>query len=203
MTPLAFVDCETTSLHRPCSPTPGEIWEVGLILRDQDGEQSFRWLLPVSLWHADPESLDIGGFHDRHPQGDRWAGRPDPDDLVVDIARWCSDFAALTAGAHLVGNVVSFDEERLAALLTGHGVEPAWDYHLVDVENLAVGWLAAGHDWEQGPPVADNKCTPPWDSEELSAALGVTPPGPEERHTAIGDALWARDLFDAVIGKTP
>lgn len=213
MTPLAFLDTETTSLHRPASPTPGEIWEVGLILRDQDGEQGYRWLLPVTLEHAEPDSLEIGGFYDRHPQGGRWDD-PDPDDLVIDLARWCLDFATLTTGAHLVGNVVSFDEERLAALLMAHGVLPAWHYHLVDVESLAAGHLArsAQLEWHLADEDDDvdglgeakkllSVAQPRWDSEELSAALGVTPPGPDQRHTALGDALWARDIYDAVMGR--
>lgn len=221
MTPLCFLDCETTSLARPFSPTPGEIWEVGLILRDQDGEAEYRWLLPVTLEHANPKSLDIGGFHDRHPQGDRWAG-PGPDDLVLDLAAFCADFAALTDGAHLVGNVVSFDEERLAALLMAHGVQPTWHYHLIDSESMAAGYLAGmatvvteygiPHDDDHRRLPGEEPCygakvmaaakhaQPRWDSEALSAAIGVVPPGPDLRHTALGDAIWVEATWDQVMG---
>lgn len=209
MTPLCFVDCETTSLARPCSPSPGEIWEVGLILRDQHGEEEHRWLLPVTLEHADPESLKIGGFHQRHPQGDHWTG-PDPDDLVADMAKWAEAFATLTHGAHLVGNVISFDEERLAALLVANGVQPAWHYHLIDVEALAAGHIAAvaRRQLATAQSASELACAcelaavarPRWASDELSAALDVTPPTTKDRHTALGDARWARDLYDAVMG---
>lgn len=215
MTPLAFLDTETTSLARPCSPTPGEIWEVGLILRDQDGGDRYRWFLPVTLEHADPKSLEISRFHDRHPQGDQYAGDSrESDHLVADLERWCEDFATLTAGAHLVGNVVSFDEERLAALLMAHGIQPTWHYHLIDVESMAAGYLGGlitvvseygiptddPDSYGHGVVEAARHRFPRWDSEDLSAALGVTPPGPDQRHTALGDALWARDIYDVVIG---
>ena len=72
-----------------------------------------------------------------------------------------------------------------------------WEYHLVDVEALAAGWLAAGHDWSQGPPVGD-RATPPWSSEELSRAVGVDPDD-FDRHTALGDARWAAAIYDAVL----
>lgn len=199
MTPLCFVDIETTSLARPFSPTPGEVWEVGLIVRhhDLDGtigfEEQYRWFLPVTLEHADPVSLDIGRFHDRHPQGDRG-----PDVPVTPLDLFAAELVALVPdGAHLVGNVVSFDEERLAAILHAHGIdELPWHYHLVDVEALAAGWLATE---EQTLDAA----RPPWNSEALCAALGVDVPSDEDRHTALGDARWARDLYDAVMGPRP
>ena len=37
----------------------------------------------------------------------------------------------------------------------------------------------------------------PWKSDDLSAALGVTV-SDEDRHTALGDAKWARAIYDAV-----
>ena len=40
----------------------------------------------------------------------------------------------------------------------------------------------------------------PWRSDDLSAALGVEAVSPEERHTAMGDALWAKRIYDRVVG---
>ena len=59
-----------------------------------------------------------------------------------------------------------------------------WHYHLVDVEALAAGKLGIA---------------PPWKSDELSAALGVTITE-DDRHTALGDAKWAMRIYDAVMG---
>lgn len=201
MTFLAFVDIETTSLARPFSSTPGEVWEVGLILRGENDLGPFeverQWFLPVTLEHADPVSLDISRFHERHPDGTDYAyevthGKPD---AVTPLDRFVDDIVKLTDGAHLVGNVVSFDEERLAAILHRHGrIEMPWHYHLVDVEALVAGWLASE---ETMLDIA----RPPWRSEDIARAASVQLPTAEDRHTALGDARWARHLYDAVLGE--
>jgi len=40
----------------------------------------------------------------------------------------------------------------------------------------------------------------PFSSRDLSRWTGVEPPAAEVAHTALGDARWARDVFDAVTG---
>jgi hypothetical protein len=93
----------------------------------------------------------------------------------------------------------------LDRLLRSHGLIPAWHYHLIDVEALAVGYLYGRDrekeaqddlgDWQaMGVPL-------PWDSDDLSRACGVEPPGEHERHTALGDARWAMRLYDAITGS--
>jgi hypothetical protein len=213
---LCFIDTETTSLD----DRQGRIWEVGLIVREYPGpeytdtEQEFDfedteylWQLPVCLEWADPMSLKIGGFHQR-----RWPSIKESyevieghKDAVVDGAlsyqdgagirtydplvlhpdwmpEWAEHFVKLTEGSHLVGNVTSFDEERLRYLLRSLHQCQAWHYHLVDVENFIAGCL---------------HLPPPWRSDELSEAIGV--PVPEDRHGALPDARWARDMYDAVL----
>jgi hypothetical protein len=192
---LAFVDCETTGLD----PDRHEVWEVGLILREVPpadriptatniaaADVESHWLLPVHrLGQADPKALEIGRFHDRHPQGHGSHGKADR--LVpTPLDTFADEFAWLTKGAHLVGAVVSFDEERLRRLLQRHNALPEWHYHLVDVEALAAGRL--------GIP-------PPWNSGDLTATMGIYPSA-NAVHTAMGDARWARDLYDAVMHVT-
>jgi DNA polymerase III epsilon subunit-like protein len=41
----------------------------------------------------------------------------------------------------------------------------------------------------------------PINSRWLSRQVGVEPPGPDVAHTALGDARWARDVYDAVTGR--
>lgn len=192
MSKLVFLDTETTSLDADT----GEIWEVGAIVRfDGAHIAEYHWFLPVSLEHASSVSLDIGRFHSRHPQGN-----DSPDAKVLRLDAFAQEFASLTHGAHLAGNVVSFDEERLRKLLRRHGHMPSWHYHLVDVETLAAGFLAGQSGMARDLPSECDKCSPPWNSRELSEALGVEPPSDEERHTALGDARWAMRMYDAVMG---
>jgi len=61
-------------------------------------------------------------------------------------------------------------------------------YHQICVENIAVGALAArGH-----------VIRPPYKSKDLSGLLGLDPDG-YWQHTALGDAYWARDMYDAAM----
>lgn len=217
MTKLAFVDTETTGLHADRH----QIWEVGLIVREADGtEHEHCWQLPVSLSRADPNALAVGRFHERHVQGhgDNDA-KPFPPNQLGIFAR---EFARFTHGTHLVGAVVSFDEERLRRLLERHGEIAGWHYHLVTVEALAAGWLHAQarglyreYQLRQLDPNLNDvqkaegclaresrirEASLPWTSERLSRAVGVDPPGPDERHTGLGDARWAKAIYDAVMG---
>lgn len=177
---LVFIDTETTSLD----PFHGEIWEVGAITRSPDGRESeHRVLLDVSLDYADPMSLQIGGFHDRHPAGNNYNRPSSGPETLLSLEAFAVWIVRLTHGAHLVGAVPSFDEERMRLACVRSEVVPSWHYHLVDVEALVAG---------RGP------FPPPWNSGELSKAVGVDP-AEFDRHTALGDARWAMAIYDAVM----
>lgn len=212
--PLCFVDTETTGVH------PGRrAWEVAIIRREPDGtEQTLHaFVIDVDLTHADPFGLKVGRFYDRHPAyndvadrallDDPWGGRRFAElpggarilyeqDTAVRVER-------MTRGAHLVGAVPNFDAEVFADMLRRHQLTPAWHYHLIDVEALAVGYLAGQHqaaricnaDQELVPLAVQ----PPWNSDNLSASCGVRPAVGDERHTALGDAQWAMRLYDAIV----
>jgi hypothetical protein len=120
----------------------------------------------------------------------------------------------MTHGLHLAGAVVSFDAERLWKLLRANGECPMWHYHLIEVEALAAGWVAAqcigqandGKSRGTIPVSVDGKIIdningrPPWKSDSLSRAVGVEPDD-FDRHTALGDARWAKAIYEAVMGK--
>ena len=213
MTPICAVDTETTSL-RP----DRRAWDVALIRRDDEGErrvQFFIELNDIDLPDADPFSLDVGKFWERHPEAVKvrageslvrddddgvwsvWSGLGDrtlfdvPSGSVVGAVTAAHIVAAVTHGAHLIGAVPNFDAEVLAALLRDNGLTPTWHYHLVDVEALAVGWLCA---WDGRSGI------PPWRSDDISTALGVPPPAKDTRHTALGDAAWALAIYDHITG---
>jgi hypothetical protein len=212
VTRLCFIDCETTSL-RP----DRRAWEVGIIVREPwtvkhpDGPDTVEprdseYVCQVhaddlDLGNADLMSLKIGRFHERHIG---FGGDPDKATALPEIER-LAEVERLTRGAHLVGAVVSFDAEVLAARMRAHGICPSWHYHIICAEGLAAGCLSerARHYEAKGQTetarVLRETATPPWKSDELSAALGVRV-SDEERHTALGDAAWAMRIYDAVMG---
>lgn len=184
--PLCFIDTETDGIHPDRRP-----WEIALIRRDENGEHETSFFVDIDLSTADPFALRIGRFYERHPLGkalftlnpDRWADVATPHlHAALTVARY-------THGAHLVGNVPGFDAHVFDRLLREHRLTPAWHYHLIDVEALAIGYLRG-----QGEPMPPL----PWKSDELSIAIGVQPPGEDDRHTALGDARWAMRLYDRI-----
>ena len=187
---IVFLDTETTGLNQ----REHEIWEIGAIVReDGAADEEFRWQIRPRIDDADPKALEIGRFHERFAVPEFAAGArlnaDGPFYYYKSIYELFSEVADVLKGSHLVGAVPSFDDAFLKEAFRIHSLEAGWHYHLCDVENLAVGYLAA-----KGEPLS-----PPWDSDALSAKLGVKV-SPDERHTALGDARWARDLYDAVMG---
>lgn len=198
--PIAFLDTETTSL-RP----DRRAWEIGIVRRE-DGRQEERvWFVDaddLDLGNADPFALKIGRYYERHPDaidgveyGKGYPGSEQygPESWVMrDVAQW-------TRGAHLVGAVVSFDAEVLAARMRANGVLPGWHHHLIDVEALALGFLcgkASEGDLDAGLNLPDL----PWKSDDLAKACGVEPASDDERHTALGDTRWVMRWYDAITG---
>ena len=144
-------------------------WEIALVTPSED---EFLYYPKVDLAVADPMALSIGGYYTREHD------YPDADNHWI-----AAEIARRTAGKHIVGAVPSFDTAMLDPFLRENGYAPAWHYHLVDVEALAAGKLGS---W------------PPWKSEELSRAVGVDPEK-FSRHTAAGDAWWAKAIYEAVM----
>jgi hypothetical protein len=188
-TPLCFIDTETTGVH-----PDRRVWEVAIIRRDDIGERELVLQVDdVDLSGADPFGLKIGGFYERHCD---YGGKGDGIRAIHEagVARYVEEW---TRGAHLVGAVPNFDADCLDKMLRRHKLIPAWHYHLVDVEAMAVGWLAAKV--AAGEVFAEEVFAPPWKSDDLSRDCGVTPPTDDERHTALGDARWAMRWYDAMI----
>jgi DNA polymerase III epsilon subunit-like protein len=181
VTKLVFLDTETTGLH-----PARRAWDIGAIVRDpgQPGDDvEHQWYVDamhLDLGNADPFGLKVGHFYERHPQYD---GREDGYLFVEDEEDVLEAVEAVTRGAIIVGAVPNFDTEVLGVRTREHGILPSWHYRLVDVETLAAGAL---------------RRPPPWGFDDLLAAYGLTY-AEEDRHTALGDARMARDLYDAVL----
>lgn len=225
MSGVAFVDTETTGLDSDRCP----IWEIAVIVPDGPNEGEHVWtqrlpLLPPGtvtkfedrVWR--PPGDPAAGWmplvaDDAAPRSSshitRWVVENTGITERYDHRRALSPFASierfadLVDGRHLVGAVPSFDEERLRRLyrqyVDEHATRLPWHYHLIDVEALAVGYLAGlaefqGYDAFAGLPSL------PWSSDDLSRALGVEPPAAEKRHSALTDARWARRIYENIIG---
>lgn len=197
--PIAFVDTETTSLD----PERRRPWEIAVIRRDTSGIETTLTIVveDVDLSDADAKALDIGRFYDRHPGYGPLpvANRNLPDGRLYlreeQAARLVEQF---TRGAHLVGAMPHFDTATLERMFRRHRLAPSWHYHLIDVEALALGYLAG----------TGSTVRPPWRSDDLKVPLAAAVPeehragitgSDETRHTAVGDARWAMAVYDAVM----
>ncbi|OXR46633.1 hypothetical protein B7C42_01607 [Nocardia cerradoensis] len=224
--PIVFLDIETTGLHH--DRRPWEIGMIRR--EPDGGQRELTlYISDVDLAHAELIGLNIGRFYERYPMywtevgGAFTMDTGIDDDTIVDpdyadqrlkfdealhpekraaviVERW-------TRGAHIVGSVPNFDTETLAAMLRRHGLCPSWHYHLIDVEVLAIGHLGAVRRLNPYPIEAADVAAAefdltalPWKSDDLSRAVGVEPPGPDERHTAMGDARWAMRMYDRING---
>jgi DNA polymerase III epsilon subunit-like protein len=205
---LAFVDTETTHLD----PRRGDAWEIGVITRNGASpgrDRELLWQVRTSLATADPKALEIGGYHERFavpdnafaaamPTGDE--GEPTP----IRLADLMLDLMDALDGAVIVGSNPGFDIGFLAKLF-GPTTRPAWHYRPIDIVPLAAGFLygrASEMTRQTCDPVWYSKVAShlglPWKSYDTSEAVGVERPAAGVAHTALGDARWARDVYDAV-----
>ncbi|MGS2592076.1 3'-5' exonuclease [Streptomyces hebeiensis] len=196
---LAFVDTETTHL----SVDLGDAWEVAVILRSFDDNEpadtEYLWQIRSNLATADKEALEVGRYLERFavpPNAEAaWTGYEDGPVLPMTRLAVTDAIRNVLSGAVLVGSNPGFDDRFLRKLL-GPG-SAQWHYRPVDIATLAAGYIHGATDTTQYPG-SDSTVALPYSSRRLSRAVGVEPPGPDTAHTALGDARWARDVYDAI-----
>ncbi|MFD5709542.1 hypothetical protein ACFWHW_03955 [Streptomyces pharetrae] len=205
MASIAFVDTETTHLDAEI----GEVWEVAVILRETDDntptDTEYVWQIRPNLATADPESLKIGRYLERFvvpPHAEAaWTGYDQGPVLPMMRKEVVAAVMDVLRGAVLVGSNPGFDDRFLRKLL-GPG-SAQWHYRPVDVATLVAGsrfGLASAIRAFGGKPSETDVPTFPFSSRAMSRFAGVEPPGDGVAHTALGDARWVRDVFDAVTG---
>lgn len=186
--PVCFVDTETTGLD----PRKHPIWECALIMPNGVEHTWQLDLTPAELLLADPIALDICRFRERRATVGK---RKHPSSFL-------EEFIALTEGLHLAGAIISFDEERLRNMAYRYPfIDPKWHYHIIDVEALAVGYIAGLASSWRSPERRQRRpiVRPPWKSDEITAELGIRIPE-GDKHTAMGDARWAKAIYEHVMG---
>lgn len=196
---VAFIDLETTGLK----PGLHQVWEIGLILRDDVGDMEYLWQVGVDLTVADPEALRVNGFYQRSIGVDLGrAGQINAPGSTEPVEDMASNLAVLLDGAFVVINNPVFDVPFLESFLRAHGQCWTRHYHVADIKSLVVGYLhgtakawAAANDLTSQP--AD--IAKPWSTRKLALAVDVDP-AEYDTHTALGDCRLSRAMYDAVTG---
>lgn len=171
---ICFLDTETTGLS-----LDDDIWEFAAIRREIDGtETAHQFFIEHNRSKCDKLPDSFKADHKLR------------FDLNIAFTQKYAAYKIheITDGAHIVGALPSFDAQRMEILLGSNRIKSGWHYHLINIEDIAIGWLAA-----KGIQVGI-----PWKSDAVSLLCGVEPPD-KERHTAMGDVLWVRHWYDKIM----
>jgi DNA polymerase III epsilon subunit-like protein len=166
---LAFLDIETTGLN----PFEHEVLEVAYV-REIDGSYSeTHFSLPIRPWAASEDALRINKYEERHEELRK---------IEITPAFAVHLLQMELQDCMLVGANPTFDATFLRALIWQYRhEEPTWYYRVLDLNAWASGWL-------QHAGVLKT----PYIAEQFNVPLT------EDRHTALADARWNRDIFHAV-----
>lgn len=170
MTRFAFLDTETTGLD----PQRHELLEVAVVLRGATAGRDCELHFALNI---DPACADEGALRvNRY-----WERRDELAQRTIPEAEARASLNAWLDGAVVVGNNPQFDLRFIEHFL---GSTP-WNYHPLDIKSLVGG---------ARPELG----LPPWSTGQVARAAGV--PIPEGYHSALVDARWNRDVFDAIMG---
>lgn len=184
---IVFIDTETTGLDI----TRHSVWEIALIVWNAEHE---GWddhvfdIWPADLHMADPGALRINRFYERTdiPKNTGSGFWVSPNDVSDKIAH-------MTAGKVLIGANPGFDAAFVGKLLASCYFAPAWDYHMIDITSMAIGFLSGlrgDENFDFPIPYSSG-----WIANQLSIERS------KERHTALGDAQEVQALWLRIMGE--
>lgn len=190
MTDIVFVDTETTGLDT----TIDDIWEIAAIRVRPDGDET---VLHRQIGHdirraqALPESFRTD--HDTRFDGT----------TALPQRRAAQEIAAFFATdedlqpPHFAGINPAFDAAMITRLFRRNGIDSVpWHYQLLDVRAAALGYQAAKYGDGRAAQEVDLAIR----TDDLAAITSVPDPS-HTRHTALGDALFARDWWFDLVGN--
>lgn len=206
--PILFTDTETTGLD----PRTHHAWEIAVIRREPDGhETEHLWQIRPDLADADPIGMEKNRFHQRFAVPDGWdAASFTPDGkllLKLTLPELLFDVQEVLNGDSgvMIGSNATFDDTFIKKLLWANGRTANWHYRPICVATFAAGYL-----YGQAERMTARDCDAkwyskvrerlswPWKSYQASETAGVPRPSDDAAHTALGDARWARDLWDHI-----
>jgi hypothetical protein len=207
---LAFADTETITLE----PGHDVMWEIAVITRDGDRASDREWTFQLrpNMAKAQPEALEISGFKARYLLSTirapalGWSELNGAEPAKLTRPGLALSLHTLLDGRSIFGICPSFDTLRLSLFLRRQfrgvaGYTDPFHYQPHDVEDEVAGYLRGRDHYEHAEQSAVDPAVfaIPRPTELLAQAAGVTLK-PEDKHTALGDARFARDLHDAVNG---
>ncbi|MEU8195309.1 hypothetical protein AB0C10_16160 [Microbispora amethystogenes] len=212
----AFFDTETTHLDRD----HGDLWEAAIIFRDTShpeyGDRESWWQVRPPMTTADRNAVQIGRYYDRFKLGERPIGQgasiscgqdqdEEPEGKILDYLNAeeiAFRMARLLNGAVIVGSNPRHDWDFADKFLRQHGHILTAKHRMIDIRALATGYIygrgycPAGRNLEPDDPA--------WEHDWLSSLVLDLPfrvlakQDDDTKHTALGDARWVRDVFDAI-----
>lgn len=150
------------------NPLEHEILEVAIIVPCWD---TIHFSLPIDERRAASQALLINKYHERREKLHEIEVMPFEGAEIIYYTLRSRSF---------VGNNPYFDASFLAAFLDLYGFIVPWNYHLIDIKSLIAGRF---------------QVAPPWKTDKLAELVGVPN---RDAHTALADAEWVRDAYNAL-----
>lgn len=199
MSDIVFLDTETTGLD----PAKEQVFEVAVVR--PDGKHKV-WTFephPLTVRNMHPKALEVTRYKERTSHRD-WTWTAGLNDGYSVWRKAMEDLSTWLTGKHIVGAVPDFDARHLTSMYREFNLDvPKWHYHLIDVEVVAVGYIKSvakrsrAFGLKQEVKELEALIKPPYKSDELAEYFGVTIHD-NDRHTALGDALWVKRWWESL-----